>query len=143
MQKHPNVHLLLDTHIFIWLMNGDKSLSSDSQNQIEKVVAEEGGIGISAISLWEIGTLYSRNKILLNQPCLSWLTHSLQAPGIHLIELTPEIAVESCSLPNEFHGDPADRIIVATSRILDAPLLTRDQKILTYGKGGFVKSIRA
>lgn len=143
MQKYANIHLLLDTHIFIWLMNGNTTLSSNTQERIEMAVKAEGSIAISAISLWEISMLHSRKKIVLNQPCLNWIKNSLQAPGIHLAELTPEIVVDSCSLPNEFHGDPADRLIVSTARILGVPLITRDEKILSYSHQGFVKCIEA
>lgn len=107
------------------------------------ILQEEGSITISTITLWEIGMLYSRKRILLNQPCLSWIQHSLQAPGIYLSELTPEIVVDSCSLPNSFHGDPADRLIIATSRILNIPLMTRDKQILAYGQEGFLQCIEA
>jgi PIN domain nuclease of toxin-antitoxin system len=122
-------------------MNGDNSLSQKAYTYIERVVKEEGSVVISAISLWEISMLYARKRILLNQPCLNWIAHSLQVPGIHLAELTPEIAVDSCSLPNHFHGDPADRIIIATARILGVPLMTRDEKILSYSKEGYVQCI--
>lgn len=142
MQKNPNPQLLLDTHIFIWLMNGDKSLHSNALAQMDALMEDGAGIAISSISLWEISMLYSRKRILLNQPCLNWLAHSLQAPNIYVADLTPEIAVESCSLPNSFHGDPADRIILATARVLDVPLMTRDEKILDYAKRGFVKCIK-
>jgi PIN domain nuclease of toxin-antitoxin system len=52
-----------------------------------------------------------------------------------LVPLAPEIAVESSRLPGTFHGDPADRIIVATARREGAILLTRDERIIAYGKG--------
>lgn len=141
MQKLSNIHLLLDTHAFIWLINGDETFSPKAQQHIEMIMENEGAIAISAISLWEISMLHSRERISLNQPCLNWINHSLQAPGVYLTELTPEIAVDSCSLPNDFHGNPADRIIVSTARILDVPLMTRDQKILDYSHQGFVKCI--
>jgi PIN domain nuclease of toxin-antitoxin system len=60
------------------------------------------------------------------------LDTALQYPGIQLLALTPEIAVESTRLPGEFHRDPADQIIVATARIYDCPLLTVDDRILKY-----------
>jgi PIN domain nuclease of toxin-antitoxin system len=55
-------------------------------------------------------------------------------PGLELVSLTPEIALDSSRLPATFHGDPADRIIVATARRMAARLLTRDQKLLEYGR---------
>lgn len=124
-------------------MNGDQPLPSKARHFIDNILQEEGSLTISAISLWEISMLYTRNRILLNQPCLSWIQHSLQAPGISLSELTPEIIVDSCSLPNTFHGDPADRLIIATSRILNIPLMTRNKQILAYGRKGFVHCIEA
>lgn len=141
MLKKPNIHLLLDTHAFIWLVNGDTIFSSKAHQHIEMIMKGEGSIAISAISLWEISMLHSRGRLLFDQPCLNWINHSLQTPGVYLTELTPEIAVDSCSLPNDFHGDPADCIIVATARILDIPLMTRDQKILDYSHQGFVKCV--
>lgn len=141
MLREPNIHLVLDTHIFLWLMEGDSHISKKSVEYIESIVENEFGIAVCAISLWEISMLHARKRILLNQPCLNWINHSLQAPGIHLIDLTPEMAVDSCSLPNHFHGDPADRMIIATARILDVPLMTYDEKILSYSRQGFIRCI--
>jgi hypothetical protein len=56
----------------------------------------------------------------------------LSYPGIHITELTPEIAIESTQLPGEFHRDPADQITVATARLCDCLLVTSDSKILKY-----------
>lgn len=53
-------------------------------------------------------------------------------PGLHLAELTRSILVESCRLPPPFHGDPADRIIVATARDRDAVIVTNDRQIRAY-----------
>jgi PIN domain nuclease of toxin-antitoxin system len=55
-------------------------------------------------------------------------------PGLELVPLTPEIALDSSRLPAVFHGDPADRIIVATARSMAARLLTRDQRLAEYGR---------
>ena len=142
MQNYPDTRLILDTHVFLWLMNGENELSSEAREIIEASIID-GSIAISAISLWEISMLHTRERIFLNQPCLAWIKRSLEAPGITLYPLTPEITVESTSLPGGFHGDPADRIIVATARVLGLPLLTRDQKILDYGKDDYLHCIKA
>ena len=60
---------------------------------------------------------------------------------MNLCPLSPEIAIDSSFLPGDFHGDPADRIIVATTRIHDFTLLTRDSKIITYGDRNKLKVI--
>ena len=63
---------------------------------------------------------------------MSGMHTALSYAGIRLLDLTPQIAIESTQLPGEFHRDPADQIIVATARIHDCPLLTVDDKILDY-----------
>lgn len=123
-------------------MNEENELSLKAKEIIEASIIE-GSVAISTISLWEISMLYAKERILLNQPCLAWIKRSLEAPGINLYPLTPEVTVESTSLPGNFHGDPADRIIVATARVLGVPFLTRDQKILDYGKYDYLHCIKA
>ncbi|MBI1883737.1 MAG: type II toxin-antitoxin system VapC family toxin [Chlamydiae bacterium] len=124
--------LLLDTHVWIWLMNGEKRLkSSKDLPKIEKA-ARHSQLVISAISFWEIGMLEAKGRIQFSLSCPEWLHQALSVPGIIPIGLTPEIAVESSRLPGYFHADPADRIIVATARQCGATLVTADKNILNY-----------
>jgi len=85
--------------------------------------------------------LEAKGRIRLSKDCLSWVHDALSSPGISLVPLTPEIAVESCRLPGTFHGDPADRILVATARLLGATLITRDTMILSYGRKNHVAAM--
>jgi len=131
---------ILDTHTFIWLMQGDtKQLSKSVLSQIEKF-SKENELYISAISLWEIAMLETKDRIVLSEPCLLWLNQALAAPGLNLAHLSPEISVDSANLLATFHGDPADRIIVSTTRHLNAKLFTRDEKILKYAKAGYLEA---
>lgn len=125
--------LLLDTHAWIWLISGSKQISPSSIKFIERANKTQN-IFISSISCWEIAMLENKKRIVLEKPCLLWIKDSLKLTGIELINIFPEIAVESCNLPDDFHGDPADRIIVATSRVKSLMLVTRDKNILSYGK---------
>ena len=134
-------NLLLDTHVLIWLMNGDRSLSKKSRKLIEEA-RKKGNIFISAITVWEVGMLEQKQRIILNKPCLEWIKSALHY-GIKLIALTPEIAIESCQLPGYSAGDPADRMIIATARIESLMLLTSDERILTYGKQKLVLTMNA
>ena len=134
-------NLLLDTHVLIWLMNGDDALSKKSQKIIENA-RKDGNIFISAISVWEVGMLEQKQRIILNRPCLEWIKDALHY-GIRLSSLTPEIAIESCQLPGYSAGDPADRIIIATARIESLTLLTCDERILAYGKQKLVSTMDA
>jgi PIN domain nuclease of toxin-antitoxin system len=61
-----------------------------------------------------------------------WFDAALSYPGIRLIELSPEIAIQSTRLPGNFHRDPADQIIVATAMVYDCPLIASDNKMLEY-----------
>ena len=132
---------ILDTHAFIWLMQGVRELSSQNIRKIEDY-AHQAALYISAISLWEVAMLEKKKRIILHQPCLQWLTQSLEVPGLKLENISPLIAAESANLPGEFHGDPVDRLIVATARSLQAHLITRDSKILHYAQSGHVLCIK-
>lgn len=135
-----NSSLILDTHIFLWLMEGNSELSVNEIKLI-KQFSKKNPILISAISVWEIAQLQKSGRITLKQPTELWVDEALNTPGVQLAPLTPDILCESVDLPGEFHKDPADRMIVATARIIKAALLTRDKKILEYSQQGFVSCV--
>ena len=87
---------------------------------------------MSVISCWEVAKLVQYGKLDLDRPVSEWIDSALVRPGLELLPLTPAIAVESTQLPEPFHRDPADQMIVATARFLRIPLLTEDSKILDY-----------
>jgi PIN domain nuclease of toxin-antitoxin system len=122
--------IVLDTHIWIWWVRNDPQLPPRHYSYI--LSEESRGLGVSAISLWEIAMLVARGRLMLPIPCVDWLNRALTARGVRVIELTPEIAWQSMSLPGKFHRDPADQIIVATARVHDCPLVTLDAKIRQY-----------
>jgi PIN domain nuclease of toxin-antitoxin system len=104
-----------------------------SKTQLHAIQSNENlGLGISAISCWEIAKLVEYQRLVLPCPVSTWFQMALAYPGIQLLELTPEIAVESTQLPNFQHRDPADQIIVATARVHQSPLVTSDEKLLIY-----------
>ncbi|MGL4884004.1 MAG: type II toxin-antitoxin system VapC family toxin [Waterburya sp.] len=128
--------IVLDTHIFVWLNQNDSRLTNHHRQVIEK--EREHGLGISTISLIEIARLVSTDRIILPLPIQEWFEIALSQEGIILISITPAIAIDAQTLPDDFHKDPADRIIVATARVSDIPIVTVDKKILDYS---FVKTI--
>ena len=129
--------LLLDTHIWIWATNGEKErLSQECLAALSQ--ASHRSLGVSAISVWEVGMLEAKGRIRLSQTCLDWARQALAAPRLRLVQLTPEMAIESSRLPGDIHGDPADRILAATARLLGATLVTQDQKLLEYGEQSFI-----
>lgn len=122
--------ILLDTHIWVWWVNESNQFSQQIADLIDENV--ENSIGISIISCWEIAKLVENNRLELTHPVEQWLNSALNYPGVVLLDLTPRIVVESTQLPDEFHKDPADQLIVATARIHNISLLTVDAKILAY-----------
>ncbi len=132
--------LILDTHVWVWLNN--KSADKLSQACLDEINAAER-LGVSIISVWEVGMLESKGRLRFNAPCHTWVKEALDAPRLSLLPLSPEIALESSYLPGDIHGDPADRILVATSRTLGARLVTRDRLLREYGSQGFVDILEA
>jgi len=122
-------------------MNGDREAFSNRCLKAIESAAYEGRLHVSPMTVWEIGMLVAKKRIRLGMDCLVWVQNALAVPGTHLCPLSPEIAVDSTRLPGNFHGDPADRLLVATARIMRLTLVTQDEKILRYGEKGFVKAV--
>lgn len=132
--------LLLDTHAWIWFIQGSDTIKRNTVKLIESSI-QSRTLYIAAISQWELAMLIEKSRIVLNEPALSWIQKAIESLHIKVLPLTPEIAVESSQLPDEFHGDPADRMIVASARIHQLTLVTRDKKILNYAKNKYVKAV--
>jgi PIN domain nuclease of toxin-antitoxin system len=134
--------LLLDTHVWIWFMLANAELAIGERNVINRAAAS-GRLRIAAISVWEAALLTSRGRVALGRPLAQWITEAVSAPGLSIEPLLPQVAVEACSLPESFHRDPADRLIVATARVSNSALMTRDRRILDYAARGHLTAVAA
>lgn len=123
---------LLDTHVLIWWLQ-DPALLSPAQKRVTDEAGKESPLRVSDISLWEIATLHSLGRIRLAIPVREWLEKAVAPPLVRRHGISPAIAAEVARLPDSFHRDPADRILVATARILGATLLTHDRRIQESG----------
>ena len=131
--------ILLDTHVWVWLAEGREGVRSEAVDLMER--AGEGALlRVSVISAWEVGMLEAKGRIRFDMPCEEWVERAFGLPGLSLMPLTPSICVRSSRLPGDFHGDPADRLIVATARDLGAMVLTRDERILGYAAQGHLRA---
>ncbi len=130
----PLAPLLIDTHYWLWLQFGIRERLTAQNLEIITKAADEGNLFLSVMSVWEVAMLESKGRIQLYKDCAQWVEEALSMPGLRLAPISPGIAVESTRLPGSFHGDPADRIIVATARTMGARLLTSDKNIRTYGR---------
>lgn len=123
--------ILLDTHTWLWLLHDPNQLSPPAQSIITES-ENNNSILISSISVWEIATKQSLNKLQLPLPIHEWFELAQQQPGTVIEPLSSADAIDSANLPGNFHKDPADRILVAIARRYEIPLITCDQKILNY-----------
>ena len=122
---------LLDTHAWMWWVNEDSRLSRRARAAIE-VAQSQDDLWLSLISLWEVAKKVEKGQLVLDRPLDQWLDDATALPGLHLWDLTRPILIQSCQLPQAFHGDPADQMIVATARNYGAILVTIDKRICAY-----------
>jgi PIN domain nuclease of toxin-antitoxin system len=122
--------ILLDTHTWIWSHSATWLLSDNVKKLIKKTQTDQRAI--ASISIWEFAMMVTKGRINVKIDPKLWLNNAIGNSGLKVIELTPEIAMESCNLPGDFHKDPADQIIVATARTHNLTLLTKDKKIIEY-----------
>jgi len=123
------VKVLLDTHIWVRLQTLSRPVSREAIRAIQK--AERiGSVYISAISVWEVAMITRKNRLALDMPIRQWVTEALNKPGIQLLPVTAEIAIEASELPEPMHKDPSDRLIVASARTELMTLITADKLIL-------------
>lgn len=128
----PDTRILLDTHILFWWLQGDGPLSPE-QRQVLDAASADSPLRVSDISLWEIATLHSLGRIRLALPPREWLEKAVAPPLVRRHGISPAIAAEAAALPDSFGRDIADRILVATARIIGATLLTQDRHIVASG----------
>ncbi len=122
--------LLLDTGILLRWFEGANHLSATHRRALHGVKPAQPLL-VSDISLWEIATLFDLGRIRLRLPLRDWLEQATALPLVARCAITPAVAAEVAALPSTFHRDPADRIIVATTRVHGATLLTADRSIVT------------
>lgn len=122
---------LLDTHTWIWWNMNPQKLSKKVKEIIGKSDLYDEML-LSAISPWEFSKLLEKKRIGISCNPEDWIHVALDMPKLRIIPLSPILTYRSTVLPQPFHNDPADQIIVATARAENATLLTKDEKILAY-----------
>ena len=138
----PPKAVLLDTCALIWLANGDP-LHNGAHGRIMQAALADG-VFVSPVSAWEIGMLSrpgsSRTIDFLPDPA-TWFARFMAGSSIKAAHFTAGIAIAASWLPAPLHGDPADRLLIATARHLGMQIVTRDTKIIAYAATGHVSAI--
>ena len=122
---------LLDTHTWIWWQLNPDQLSS----KVMKLIGNPSKyteLLLSAISPWEFSKFLEKKRLAISCHPEEWIEAALEMPKLRLVPLSPLLAYRSTTLPQPFHSDPADQIIVSTARAEQATILTKDQRILAY-----------
>ena len=132
--------LLLDTCAAIWLTNADP-ISDEASDALQQTRRSGESVYVSPITAWEMGLLAARGRVSLLMTPQRWFERLLEAPGLRLSEMTPNVLIASSFLPGKLPGDPADRIIAATAREYGYKLVTRDRPLLDYAKQGHIQAI--
>lgn len=121
--------VVVDTHALIWWQAGSDRLSARAGEGLR--AADQ--IVVPSICCWEVSMLVGKQRISLDRPVVDWMSDLLANPTIVAADLTPTIATQA-GLLDEFHGDPADRFIVATATDLGLPLITKDQQLHAFAQ---------
>ena len=127
--------LLLDTCAVLWLAKG-----ADMTPESRKAIASHN-LHISPISAWEIANLVRKSRIALSLPVAGWFRQVVGKMAAAMPQLSVEILADSCARPGIPPSDPADRIIIATARETNMPVVTRDKLILDYSRAGYVRTL--
>jgi PIN domain nuclease of toxin-antitoxin system len=121
--------IVLDTHTWLWWMSAPEHLSATARERI----AEANNIGVSTLSAWEVAMLSSRNRISLDREVGIWVRQAFAEPRVEALAPSAEVAAAAGLLDAEsFPGDPVDRLIYTTTRVLDAQLITLDVAIRRF-----------
>lgn len=124
--------VLLDTHIWIWWLLGDGSLSPDERKALDEL-ASKGSLAISWVSVWETEMLERKRRVQLLPDFATWLKFATREDIVRVLPVDRELVIAQRQLPESFSSDPADRLITATSVLSGYPLATHDKIIQEAG----------
>jgi PIN domain nuclease of toxin-antitoxin system len=134
------MRLILDTCAAIWITE-DEKVSPEATLEISRAAAESRPVFLGLYTAWERAMLSAKQKLTSPLSPKDWFDRLAARPEIEVLPLTSDILIQSCFLPGDVQGDPADRILIATARAFDLTIVTRDKQILAYSAKGHVRTL--
>jgi PIN domain nuclease of toxin-antitoxin system len=120
--------ILLDTHAWFWSAAEPHRLSARATAAVRDA-RTTGGLGVAAISLWELAMLIARGRVEVQGSTETLLAELVETTGVIVKDLSPAVAALASQYPDDFPRDPADRLIAATARVEGAALVTKDGRL--------------
>ena len=135
----PVARILLDTHVWVWYLDGAEDRLASAAIDTIRGALRRDGVLVSDISVWELGTKSAKGKITLTPTVHAWIERASRRPGFSFMALDRDILLSSTQLPGLSHGDPADRMLIASAALAGVLLATADPQIIAYAEaqGGF------
>jgi len=118
--------ILLDTHVVVWMASDPGKLSRTASDAIREA-SREGGIAISAITLWELAWLMTHGRLDISGTAEAFVEEIAARTAVRPI--TPKIAVLANQFTSSYPSDPSDRLIGATALAEGIALVTKDRNI--------------
>jgi PIN domain nuclease of toxin-antitoxin system len=133
--------LLLDTCAVLAIAQGHTITPAARAEVVAAFLAEAAYV--SAVSAWEIAQKVALGRLVLagHAAPRALFDRIRERSGFRVVDAGPDIMLGAYELPSWDHRDPADRMIVATARMLEAPVLTSDRHILAYADAGHVGAL--
>jgi PIN domain nuclease of toxin-antitoxin system len=140
--------VLIDTHVWIWAVDGGARLGAKIRRRLARPSGRNAGsadrIAVSSASVFEVVALHTGGRLRVTLPVERWVRESIERGGLRVLDVDRDIAVAAGLIPATALADPIDRLLVATAREHDLPLVTADRRILDYGRRtGLVRVVNA
>jgi PIN domain nuclease of toxin-antitoxin system len=125
---------LIDTHIWLWYLDGAAERIHPEALDLLRRSVRGDGLLVSDISVWEVGMKAAKGHLQLSPTPAGWVAAAGRRRGFNFLPVDRGILLASSALPGEIHGDPADRILMATAALGGFPLVTADHRIVEYAR---------
>lgn len=135
-----NERYLFDTCALIYLAE-DAAIDDEAQRVLRAIEPVSDRIWVSVFCAWEIGMLVGKGRLIIRRDPKLWFDDAVARLAARIANVSSDILLKSCVLPDPARCDLVDRILIATAREYDLTIVTRDRAILDYGAAGHVRTL--